>query len=107
MLAAEDLSPALTAGDALLQDHTLNADILDELLEATGTTDHEEVMNSVEDDLDELKRVYRPSCIGLSPLGKPTLTQLLSRQKLSVSSVVGISLDLRKNNNNTMLFFCM
>ena len=33
----------------------LNADILDELLEATVATDHEEVMNSVEDDLDELK----------------------------------------------------
>ena len=55
LLAAEDLSPAITAGDALLQDYILNADILDELLEATVATDHEEVVNSVEDDLDELK----------------------------------------------------
>ena len=35
LLAAEDLSPALTAGDALLQDYTLNADILNELLDTT------------------------------------------------------------------------
>ena len=55
LLAAEDLSPAFTAGGALLQDYTVNADILDELLEATGATDHEEVMNCVEDDLNELK----------------------------------------------------
>ena len=34
--AAEDLSPALTAGDALLQDYTLNADILNELLDTLG-----------------------------------------------------------------------
>ena len=26
-------------------------------------------------------RVYRPSCIGLSPFNKPTLTQLLSKAK--------------------------
>ena len=55
MFAAEDLSPAVTAGDALLQDYILNADILDELLDATVATDHEEVVNSVEDDLDEFK----------------------------------------------------
>ena len=55
MLPAEDLSPAFIAEGALLQDYTLNADILNELLEATGATDHEEVMNCVEDNLDELK----------------------------------------------------
>ena len=55
MLTVEDLSPAFIAGDALLQDYALNVNILDELLEATGATDHGEVMNSVEDDLDEHK----------------------------------------------------
>ena len=105
LLAAEDFSPAITAGDALLQDYTLNADILDELLEATVATDHGEVVNSVEDDPDEFKSL------------QTKLHRLVIIRQIYIDSVIvkaktkfllsSTNLSGTEGKNNTMLFSCM
>ena len=88
MLAAEDLSPAFTAEGALVQDYTLNADILDELLEATGATDHEEVMNCVEDNLDELKSL-QTKLHRLVTIRQTYIDSFVVKAKTKFSSLVG------------------
>ena len=106
LLAAEDLSPAITAGGALLQDYIHNADILDELLEATVATDHEEVVNSVEDDLDELK-CLQILLHRLVTIRQTYIDSVIVKAKTKFLLTIRNLSGTEEKNNNMMLFSCM